>query len=163
MNTRNWKEAAKAAEQFVDTVAEAEFIVAFASFELGQAEDAVGAFLHAALNHPRAAQMLAGGRKRVPVPRFYDEVEDHNAGVSLLRCFRAYLKGQSQTAHRFFRGVVSDERVIELLDEIVTVVRRRHDQHPKGEREAFDRMQLMHSREFANAEARKLRDPIVVR
>lgn len=45
-----------------------------------------------------------------------------------------------------------------LLDEIVAVVQRRTAQHPTGEREAFDRMTLMHSPEFAQLEAHKLRD-----
>jgi hypothetical protein len=38
------------------------------------------------------------------------------------------------------------------------VVGRWHEQHPTGEREAFDRMNLLRSPEFAKAEAWKLRD-----
>jgi len=72
-----------------------------------------------------------------------------------------YLKGQSRTSKRFFGALVRDPRMSKLLDEIVAVVARRNEQHPTGEREAFDRMMLMHSREFANAEARKLRDLVV--
>lgn len=40
----------------------------------------------------------------------------------------------------------------------MAVVARWHEQHPTGEREAFDRMQLMRTRELANAEARNLLD-----
>jgi hypothetical protein len=49
-----------------------------------------------------------------------------------------------------------------LLDESATVVRRWHEQHPTGEREAFDRMQLMQSPGFAEGEAWKLRDLLAV-
>jgi hypothetical protein len=45
-----------------------------------------------------------------------------------------------------------------LLDESAAVVRRWREQHPTGEREAFDRMQRMRSLEFAKTEAAKLRD-----
>jgi hypothetical protein len=38
---------------------------------------------------------------------------------------------------------------------------RRNAQHPTGEREAFDRMMLMRSREFAHLQARELCDRIV--
>ncbi len=157
LNTRRWREAADAAEKFMGTQADAGFVTAFALFELGEVESALSDFIYASLNHPRAARMLAGGRKRPVAPASYDEVEDHNAGVSLLRGLHAYLNGRSHTAQRFFRGIMNDPRVGELLDEVVAVVRRRHEQHPTGKREAFDRMQLMHSREFAIAEARKLR------
>lgn len=103
--------------------------------------------------------MLAGnGTTRALSPNSHEEVEDHNLGVSLLRALHAYFKSQSHIAKRLFRGAISDARVVKLLDEIIAVVRRWHEQHPIGEREAFDRMQLMHSREFADAEARKLRD-----
>ena len=87
-----------------------------------------------------------------------DEAEDHNMDVSLLRSLQAFLRGQPRASRRFFRDVVRDARVMRLLDESATVVRRRHEQHPIREREAFDRMQLMRSLEFAKAEAWKLRD-----
>ena len=44
--------------------------------------EAAAAFLHAALNHPRAARMLLG--EPTPNPKTGDEVEDHNTGVALL-------------------------------------------------------------------------------
>lgn len=48
-----------------------------------------------------------------------------------------------------------------LLDESIAVVRRWHEQHLTGEREAFDRRNLLQSREFANAEAGTLRHLVV--
>jgi hypothetical protein len=72
-----------------------------------------------------------------------------------------YLRGQSRVARRFFRDVMRDARVVRLLDESVAVVRKWHAQHPTGEREAFDRMRVLRSPEFAQAEAWKLRDLVV--
>lgn len=158
LNTRQWGRAADAAQQTRLDPAGG-FLAAFAYFELGQRDKALGEFLHAALNHPTAARMLASERtrgKRTVASR--DETEDHNMGVSLLRGLHAYLRGQSRVARRFFRDVVRDARVVRLLDESAAVVRRWHEQDRTGEREAFDRMQRMRSREFAEAEAGKLRD-----
>jgi hypothetical protein len=108
--------------------------------------------------------MLAGEKTRgKPTAASRDEGEDHNLGVSLLRSLHAYLRGQSPVARRFFRDVMRDARVVRLLDESVAVVRRWHAQHPTGEREAFDRMRVMRSPEFAQAEAWKLRDLLVAR
>ncbi len=131
-------------------------MTAFALFELGRGEEVLGRFLHGALNHPRAARMILG--ERTPAPKSFDEAQDHNAGVSLLRALHAYLNRRARTARRFFGALIRDPRVATLLEEIVAVVRRRNEQHPTGKREAFDRMLLMHSREFANAEAGKLQD-----
>ena len=78
--------------------------------------------------------------------------------MSLLRGLYAYLHGQSRVSRRFFRDVIRNARVVWLLDESVAVVRRWHEQHRTGEREAFDRMRVMRSTEFAKAEVAKLRD-----
>jgi hypothetical protein len=159
LNTRRWAQAADAAQRTIGLDPSDGFVAAFAHFELDQRDQALGAFLHAALNHPRAARMLAGEKTRgKPTVASRDEAEDHNLGVSLLRSLHAYLRGQSRVARRFFRDVMRDARVVRLLDESVAVVRRWHAQHPTGEREAFDRMQEMRAPEFAQAEAWKLRD-----
>lgn len=159
LNTRQWERAADAAQRTMGLDPAGGFLAAFASFELGQRDQALGAFLHAALTHPRAARILAGEKmrgKHTVTSRY--EAEDHNTGVSLLRSLHAFLRGQPRASRRFFRDIVRDARVMRLLDESATVVRRWHEQHPTGEREAFDRMQLMRSPEFAKAEAWKLRD-----
>ena len=159
LNTRQWERAADAALRTVGLAPAGGFLAAFAYFELGQRDKALGAFLHAALNHPRAARMLAGEKTRgKPTVTSRDEAEDHNTGVSLLRALHAYLHGQSRVSRRFFRDVIRAARVVWLLDETVAVVRRWHEQHRTGEREAFDRMRVMRSPEFAKAEAGKLRD-----
>jgi hypothetical protein len=136
----------------------------WASRRFDASHKALGAFLHAALNHPRAARMLAGEKTRgnqTAVSR--DEAEDHNTGVSLLRGLHAYLRDQSRASRRFFRDVVHDARVMRLLDESAAVVGRWYEQHRTGEREAFDRMQRMRSLEFAQIDAAKLRDLLPAR
>jgi len=159
LNTRQWDQAADAAQRTVGLAPAGGFLEAFACVELGQRDQALGAFLHAALNHPRAARMLAAAKTRgKQTATSRDEAEDHNTGVSLRRGLHAYLHGQSRASRRFFRDVVHDARVMRLLDESAAVVRRWHEQHRTGEREAFDRMQCVRSLEFARAEAGKLRD-----
>lgn len=159
LNTRQWERAAAAAQRTSGLDPAGGFLAAFAHFELGQREQALVAFLHGALNHPRAARMLAREKTRGKhTVTSRDEAEDYNTGVSLLRGLHAYLRAQSRISRRFFREVIGDARVVRLLDESLAVVRRWHEQHRTGEREAFDRMQHMRSREFAEAEARKLHD-----
>lgn len=159
LNTRQWERAAGAAPRMLGLDPAGGFLAAFAYFELGQHDKALGAFLHAALNHPIAARLLAGEETRGKhTVTSRDEAEDHNTGVSLLRSLHAYLRGQSRVSRRFFRDVIRDARVVRLLDESVAVVRRWHEQHRTGEREAFDRMRVMRSTEFAKAEVGKLRD-----
>jgi hypothetical protein len=57
--------------------------------------------------------------------------------------------------------VVRDARVVQLLDESVAIVRRWHDDR-SSDRAAFDRMKLIHSREFARSEANKLVDLVAL-
>jgi tetratricopeptide (TPR) repeat protein len=159
LNTGQWERAAGAAQRTIGLDPAGGFLAAFAHFELGQRDEALGAFLHAALNHPRAARLLAGEKTRgKQTVTSRDEAEDHNTGVSLRRGLHAYLDRQSRISRRFLRDVIRDARVMRLLDESAAVVHRWHEQHRTGQREAFDRMQRMRSREFAEAEAGKLRD-----
>lgn len=160
LNTRKWQEAADCARRSGgDLNVSAGFIEAFALFELARREDALAPFLRAALHYPRSARMLVGERQKQPRSR--DEAEDHNEGVTLSRTLHAYLKTQSRRARSFFRTLVRDPRVAKLLDESDAVVRRWHDEHRTGDRSAFDRRTLMRSREFAEVEARKLRDLVM--
>lgn len=157
LNTRKWEQSAEFAERYGgDLDPSCGFIEACALFELGRLEEVLPAFLHAALNFPRAARMLFG--RRMTAAKSNDEARDHNTGLTLQWNLHAYLKSQPRAAKKFFQVLVLDPRVAKLLDESIAVVRRRHDEHPTGNRSAFDRMQTMHSRMFAVAEASKLRD-----
>ena len=75
----------------------------------------------------------------------------------MLRSLHAYLKTQSRRSRKFFNSVVHDARVVRLLDESISTVRRWHEDR-SSDRTAFDRMKLIHSREFALSESNKLRD-----
>lgn len=159
LNTRRWKQAADAAERSIGLDPAAGFIAAFAHFERGNREDALRDFLHAALNFPGTARVLLDGTKLSGgSSRSLDETRDHHSAVSLRRGLHAYLKSQSPTSKRFFRELLRDVRISRLLDESAEVARRREEQHPKGGRGAFDRMHLLRSRRFADAEAAKLHD-----
>lgn len=161
LNTGKWKQAAEFATRSGSDVGPfAGFIKALALFELGQLEESLPAFLHAALNSPRAARMLGGHRTASPNSR--EEAEDHNAGVSLRRSLHAYSRDRSRAARTFFRGLVRDSRVAALLDESTSVVRRWQAEHANGDRAAFDRMNVMRSRPFAECEARELCDLVPV-
>lgn len=159
LNTRRWKQAVDAAGRCIEAGGGAAFLAAFAQFERGDLESALRHFLHAALNHPRTARMLIGEKRRGAEPQeSFEEVQDHNMGVSLLRGLHVYLKGRSVGCKRFFRDLMGDARVARLVDEIATLVQRWKEQHRTGERESFDRMHLMRTRAFADVEAGKLRD-----
>lgn len=159
LNTAQWTPAAEAARRTVGLDTGGSFLFAFALFEIGEHEDALESFLHGALTYARAARMLAGEKVgRTPAVASSEEADDHNTGVSLARALHAFLARQSRPSRRFFRAIVRDARVAKLLDESVAVVRRWHAQHPTGEREAFDRMQRLRSRQFAQIEAGRLRD-----
>jgi hypothetical protein len=159
LNTSQWTRAAEAARRTVGLDAGGSFLAAFALFEVGEHQAALEWFLHGALNYPRAARMLAGDKaRRVPTVTSAEEARDHNTGVSLLCALHAFLRRQSRGSRRFFRDLVRDARVARLLDDSVAAVRRWHEQHPTGGREAFDQMQRMRSRQFATLEAGTLRD-----
>lgn len=156
LNTGKWQSAAQAAQGAGGEMSPAEgFLEAFALFELGRTADVLPAFLRAALRYPRAARMLVG--LRTPKPKSSKEADDHNTGVDMLRSLHAYLKTQSRRSRKFFNSVVHDARVVRLLDESISTVRRWHEDR-SSDRTAFDRMKLIHSREFALSESNKLRD-----
>ena len=112
------------------------------------------AFLHATLNHPRAARLLRG--ERTPNPKTGDEVEDHNVGVQLLRSLNGYLGRKGRAALEFFDGALDSPKVAALVAEAEDA-RRNWREDRSGDRRWFDRMQEMRSRVFARARARELR------
>jgi hypothetical protein len=75
LNTRKWTDALACARQSGgDLEPSAGFVDAFALHELGWGEDLLPAFLHAALNCPRAARMLMGERTPEPSSSSFTEV-----------------------------------------------------------------------------------------
>lgn len=94
-------------------------------------------------------------------PKNRSEAEDHNLGVALRQNLQAYLKKQRPAARAFFLNVVRDPRVSHLLDESLATARRWQTERHPTDRTEFDRLHLLHSREFARREAHKLRDLVV--
>ncbi len=141
LNMGKWEQAADFAKRSGgDLDPAAGFVEAFALFELGRVEEALPAFVRAALSSPRAARMLVG--ERTAAPKCSEDAEDHNTGVSERRRLRAYLEDQPRNAKKFFRALVRDPRVAKLLDQSTAVVRRWHEEHHTGDRSAFDQMTL---------------------
>jgi hypothetical protein len=118
---------------------------------MGRLDDAASSFLHGALNFPRAARMVVGLRTSSPKNR--EESVDHNAGVDLLRDLDRYLQGAGRRSRRSFRRLVEHSEVGALLTEIEEVKKRWYEQHRTGDREAFDRMNMMQAPEFARLKA----------
>lgn len=151
LNLGRWEDAAQAARYVHGLQPTEDFVLAFARFELGRQREALDAFLHAALNSPRAARMLVG--QRTPRPTTYDEAEDHNTGVHFAKALHGYLSRRRLTSKTLFRRALDTPRGKELLDETEEVVRRWHEERGVDDRDAFDRMNLMRSPEFARVEA----------
>jgi len=159
LNTGRWPEALGAAEYVrgIDSRA-ASLVAALALFETNRRRAALAAFLHGALNGPRAARLLLGLKS--PVPRSPDEASDHSAGIDLRRDLAAYLRDRRRASLRFFASVVALPAMAGLLAEIEAVALRWRAQHRTGNREAFDRMRLMHGRAFAEQRAREIADAL---
>jgi tetratricopeptide (TPR) repeat protein len=156
LNTGRWAEAAGAALYLHQLSPTASLVAAFALFELNRQRETLAWFLHGALNSPRAARMLLGLRD--PRPRSRDEAEAYNTGVDLQRDLHAYLRGRRRTSLRFLGGVAAQPDVAGLLEEVEAVVDRWRQQHRTGDREAFERMNLMHTMQFAHEGAREIAD-----
>jgi hypothetical protein len=159
LNTGRWAEAAGAAQYLrgIDPSVSS-LVAALAFFEVGRQRAALASFLHGALNAPRAARMVLGFKDRTP--RSSDEVRDHNTGIDLRRDLHTYLRGGRRPSLRFFARTVAVPEVAGLLREIEAVVVRWHEQHRTSEREAFKRMNLMHSLAFAEERAREIADSL---
>jgi tetratricopeptide (TPR) repeat protein len=152
LNLGRWREAMKYAKYIGGIDHDAAFIEAFAACAAGDPRGAFAAFLHAALHRPRAARMLLG--LRVPRgPLSSDAARDHNAGVTLTRALHAYLDHPPRSSRTFFSEVLRSPRVAALLEETADVTKRWRDDRKGSDRSAFDRMQVLHSRGFAEAEA----------
>src|SRR5581483_7384152 len=133
-----------------------DLVAAFAAHELGQTEDALVAFLHAALSNRRAVRMVLG--EPTTRPETSDDARDHNEGVAQRLALKAYLKSpRGKAAVLWFRRLKASPAVAELLSEMEAVVRRwKGDTKTAGWRDAFDRMTRMKTVEFAKEQAKRI-------
>ena len=156
LNTGDWA-AVTPRERYLEIDPSSGFVVAFAEYERGRLDRVLPAFLRAALSAPHAARMLADKAMVLGAPVSYDDASDHNTGVSLSRSLDAFRARQSRRARQFFRAVVRDPRVADLLDEIIAL---RGVRAKERGREAFDRLRELQSSRFAAILASELTDLI---
>jgi len=154
LNLGHYQQAADSALKIKNFDPSESLVAGFALYELGHTEDALAVFLHGALNYPRTVRVILG--IQTDPPQNSHEARDHNAGIDMYRDLNDYLRKEGRRARRFFKGVVKNGRVGALLNEMDLIIRRWREQHPTGEREAFDRMNRMQKQEFARQEAQEL-------
>lgn len=127
------------------------FALGFALYEIGEHDEATVYLLHGALRYPRTARMLAGLKTRTR-PASYEEAEDHNTGVDLVRDIHQYLTTRSRRGKTFLKKLMEREAVMALTDEAATVRLKWHEERG-SDRKWFDRMTEMSNIEFARAQA----------
>lgn len=161
LNLGRWEQALELGDRLHRVAPDENFVAALAAFEVGRRDEATWRYVHGALNATRAARMLLGLRTSSPSSHSYEQVQDHNSGVSLLDNLGGFLRRQSSASKRFFRKLLRDPRVVALLAEKEAVVERwAGPKEPHAEwRAAFDRMQLMATPEFAREQAGRLSAP----
>lgn len=141
----NWQAALDAALR-VHLVCPSESVTAaLAARELGRCHEARIWFLHAVMNTPRTVAMILN--EPMPRPNGYDEVSDHNEGVTLRGSIKEFLTRWSPSSKRFFASLWEDTD--ELRRELEGATRRWHEDRQGDDRSAFRRMQEMRSLEFA--------------
>jgi len=127
------------------------FIVALAAYELGREDDAKAYFLHAALQYPRAARMVAGYQAKKP--KTHDEIRDHNVGAELHNNLRWHFRNRRRACETFFKKILKDPLVKELLAEVEELVGARHDGDAGDRRSTAVALDLLRSWKYAKAKA----------
>lgn len=152
LNLGRWQEAKRAAVRLSGLMPQEDFLAAFACFELGEREEALARWLHAALSFPRAARLLTGGSSRGQL-RGREEVQDHHTGARCRQSLGRYLK--RKPPQQYFAAITSAPEVVALSAERAAAVAAwRADRGP--DRTAYDRMHEMATLEFARKEAARL-------
>lgn len=128
--------------------------LALALFEIGALTEARVHFLCGAIRFPRAANMLCG-YSRKNAPKTSDEIDDHNMGVAYLRDLAHYLSKYNVRARRYFRGMLKNAAVSDLIDEAKTVGDKWRNNR-SSDRTWFDRRNEMESIEFAKSKVREI-------
>jgi tetratricopeptide (TPR) repeat protein len=153
LNSRQWDLAKRAASTVHGIYPEETFALAFATFELGDRKAAAAYMLHAVIRFPRAARMLCGEKRRT-APKGYEEVNDHNTGVGLLRDLETYLK-EHRKAVGFLKEFMGRPEVVALVEE-AKQVREKASANRTEDRTWYDRRAEMEGLPFAQAKAIEL-------
>lgn len=106
LNLGWWEQARTAAKKGVGIWPSEGFLIAFASFELGELEDGRVAWRHAAEKHPIAAKMLLGQKVKRPEPTDWNGAGDYNAGIDLRVNLGGYLGNPPARAQGFLKRLV---------------------------------------------------------
>jgi tetratricopeptide (TPR) repeat protein len=154
LNTGDWKLAAESASRLRGIWPEEGLIDALAHVEMGKHPTALQAFVHAALNKPRAVRIVLGIPSKAPKTSI--ETEDHNTGVHFREVLGGYLGGKSRGVP-FLRRAANDPRVSRLLLR-VEELQGKWFGHPRADRSIFDELTRMQRPDFAAEHARLFGD-----
>jgi tetratricopeptide (TPR) repeat protein len=153
LNLRRWGDALQASVRTAHLWPEQDLVAAFAAFELADHDEALARWLRAAIQRPRAAHMVLDADMDTE-PKELEEVQDHNAGVHLVRSLGEYRK--RKPARGFFTAILSAPEVRALMQEHAAAVKAWREERG-ADRTAFDRMMEMRTPAFAREQARRLR------
>ncbi|MFO0570953.1 MAG: hypothetical protein U0263_35290 [Polyangiaceae bacterium] len=154
LNTAEWELAATKARRLHRLWPQEGFIAGLALAEQGRLNEATPYLIHAILNGPREAAMIARTNRR-DEPRGYWAVEDHNSGVSFLRSQARYLASQGVRAKRCLRDLLRDARLVALIKE-VEEAEHRWSTSRGADRKDFDRPREVKDWAFAQRLAREM-------
>jgi len=147
LNRGEWKEAVEAAIYLRNGHPAESCLGALALFELGQLEDSMAFFLHGALNYPRTASMLVG--RRLPPPCNHEEWRDQDMGDSFRANLGGFFSRQTARSRRFFRRLIADPKVSDLLQEVAEARRQRDGDRSAPKPDRYRKLEIMLSPAFA--------------
>jgi hypothetical protein len=98
--------------------------------------------------------MLCGINTGEPV--HFDQVEDHNAGVGLLKNLQDYLSNQSPAVRHFYEQLLAHPIVSSLIEEMEAVIAQGYERNNGEWRDGFDRMSEMRSADFIGIQAQRV-------
>lgn len=145
LSLSDWQLALRAALHIHRLAPHASLVAALSAYELGRLDDARTWFVHAMMNVPRSAAMIAG--RRMPGPEGFDEVHDHNGGVALRGSICGFFARRGGSSARFFASLWRE--FAGLRDELEAARVRWAEDRTGEDRAAFERIGEMCSLEFA--------------
>jgi tetratricopeptide (TPR) repeat protein len=149
-----WEEALAAACHVREIDPINHLMGAISLFELGQPLEAVAAFIRGTMHYPRTARKLFGIRNVKQLKgRCFTQVQDHNAGVEMIRTLPKFLNGKERGSRRFFADILRLPAMECLLRELEDAVEAMREVKDDDYRLAFDRVAMMQSEAFARKKA----------
>lgn len=159
LNTGMWKQAYLKANKWCRIWSDESFIAGFAAAERSDTTRAVAHLVHAALNQPRAARMLAGLSTKAR-PKDYEEVRDHNAGVGAKDSLHGYLARRASRGKKLLRRLLDLPELANLIAELQEATTRWRASRDADDRTAYRRMMEMQGLPFAEAQTTALMEQL---